>query len=118
MKLGVQIFTVRDFCKDLQGFSESLKRIADIGYSSVQINGVCTYEAEWLKEQIDSIGIECVMPNAGELNVAKNTEKVIENHRIIGSKYVSANHVNVRENGSKAFLDAYREPIQSTRPHR
>ena len=115
MKLGAQLFTVRDFCKDLQGFSESLKRIADIGYSSVQINGVCTYEAEWLKEQIDSIGIECVMPNAGELNVAKNTEKVIENHRIIGSKYVSANHVNVREHGSKAFLDAYREPMKKLR---
>ena len=115
MKLGAQLFTVREFCKDLDGFADSLKRLADIGYSTVQINGSCVFEAEWLKEQFDNIGIECIMPTVPGLNVAVDTEKVIENHKIIGSKYVSAGHVNTRKVGAQGFVDQYRETIKKVR---
>ena len=32
MIFGAQLYTVRDFAKDLDGFAETLKRVADIGY--------------------------------------------------------------------------------------
>ena len=51
MKTGAQFYTVRDFCKDLDGFAETLKKVADIGYKTVQISGTCAYEPEWLKAQ-------------------------------------------------------------------
>ena len=37
MKIGAQLYTVRDFCKTLDGFSETLKKVADIGYTTVQV---------------------------------------------------------------------------------
>ena len=61
MKIGAQFYTVRDFCKDLDGFAETLKKIADIGYKTVQISGTCAFEPEWLKAQLDSNGLECVI---------------------------------------------------------
>lgn len=31
MEIGAQLFTIRDYCKNLADFEESLKKIADIG---------------------------------------------------------------------------------------
>ena len=52
MQIGAQLFTVRDFCKDLESFSESLKKVAEIGYRVVQVSGSCAFEGEWLKEEL------------------------------------------------------------------
>ena len=32
MEIGAQLYTVREFCKTLEDFEETLKKIADIGY--------------------------------------------------------------------------------------
>ena len=37
MKIGAQLFTVHDITKTLEDFSETLKKVADIGYTSVQV---------------------------------------------------------------------------------
>ena len=31
MEIGAQFYTVRDFCKTLDDFAETLKKVADIG---------------------------------------------------------------------------------------
>ena len=50
MELGAQLFTLRDYCKDLDSFAETLKKGAEMGYRTVQGSGTCAYEAQWLKE--------------------------------------------------------------------
>ena len=59
MKIGAQFYTIRDFCKTLDDFSESLKKVADIGYKTVQISGTCAYTPEWLKAELLKNGLEC-----------------------------------------------------------
>lgn len=41
MEIGIQFYTLRDYCKNLDDFAESLKKVADIGYKNVQISAVC-----------------------------------------------------------------------------
>ncbi len=48
MRIGAQLFTVYDYCRTLRDLSETLQRIADIGYTSVYVSGTCDFEAEWL----------------------------------------------------------------------
>ena len=55
------MYTVRDFCKDTKGLAETLKRIADIGYKTVQVSGTCPFDAEWLRNELDKNGLECVI---------------------------------------------------------
>ena len=43
LKVVAQLYTVRDFCKDLDGFALTLKKIADIGYKYVQVSGMRPY---------------------------------------------------------------------------
>ena len=61
MEIGAQFYTLRDYCKDLDGFKESLKRVADIGYKNVQISGTCEYSAEWLRDALKETGLKCVL---------------------------------------------------------
>ena len=52
MEIGVQFYTLREHCKNIDDFAETLKKVADIGYKNVQISGVCDYEPEWLAENL------------------------------------------------------------------
>ena len=45
MIIGAQLYTVRDFCKTTDALAETLKKVADIGYTEVQLSGVCDYDA-------------------------------------------------------------------------
>ena len=53
MLLGAQLYTVREYTKNLDDFADTLKRVADIGYTAVQVSGTCAYDATWLKERAD-----------------------------------------------------------------
>jgi sugar phosphate isomerase/epimerase len=59
MTLGVQLFTLREFTQTLGDFAETLRRVADIGYSTVQVSNTCDYEPDWLEEQLLKSGLQC-----------------------------------------------------------
>ena len=38
MQIGAQMYTVRESCQTLEGFAQTLERIAEIGYRTVQVS--------------------------------------------------------------------------------
>ena len=40
MKIGAQLYTVKDLCKTTQEFSETLHKLYKIGYRDVQISAI------------------------------------------------------------------------------
>ena len=38
MQIGAQFYTIREFCKTPEDLALSLKKVADIGYKTVQIS--------------------------------------------------------------------------------
>lgn len=83
MKLGAQFYTIRQSCQTLDDLSESLKRVADIGYETVQISGTCEYDPKWLKEQLDANGLQCVITHTDPALITGQTGEVIRNHDIL-----------------------------------
>ena len=61
MIIGAQMFTVREFAKTVEDFAETLKKIADIGYTTVQVSGTCEFDPAWLKSELDKNGLQCVI---------------------------------------------------------
>ena len=56
MELGAQLFTLRDYCKTLPDFAETLTRVADMGYKTVQVSGTCALTViGWLKTSSGSV---------------------------------------------------------------
>lgn len=41
---GVQLYTLRDFCKSVSDTAETLKKVKEMGYNVVQISGVSVPE--------------------------------------------------------------------------
>ena len=88
MVIGAQLYTVRDFAKDLDGFAETLKKIADIGYKTVQVSGTCDFEAEWLKEQLLKNDLTCVLTHTKPADILEKTDTVCQNHTIFGCRNI------------------------------
>ena len=84
MEIGLQFYTIREYCKDLAGLEESLKRTAEIGYKNVQISGVCEFEPEWLKEKLDKYGLECVLTHVAPAKLLADPVKVAKEHDVFG----------------------------------
>lgn len=88
MKIGAQLYTVRDFCKNLNDFSETLKKIADIGYTTVQVSGTCGYEADWLAEELRKNALTCALTHYSYDKIINETEKTVEDHKKFGCSII------------------------------
>ena len=88
MEIGAQFFTLRDFCKDTDSFAESLKKVADIGYKTVQISGTCEYDPKWLQQQLKKNGLKCVLTHTPADKLQNDPAKVATDHDVFGCKYV------------------------------
>lgn len=88
MKIGAQFYTIRDFCQTCNDFAESLKKIADIGYKTVQISGTCGYDAAWLKKELDKNGLQCVVTHTPADRLEKEPKAVAAEHSVFDCKYI------------------------------
>ncbi len=88
MQIGAQFFTVRNQCQTLDDFALTLRKVADIGYRTVQISGTCPYEAAWLKEQLDRNGLKCVLTHIPVPRLVGETAQVIADHHVFGCEHI------------------------------
>ncbi|MGN0492458.1 MAG: sugar phosphate isomerase/epimerase family protein [Acutalibacteraceae bacterium] len=88
MEIGAQFYTLRDFCKDTDSFAETLKKVADIGYKTVQISGTCQYDPKWLQKQLKKNGLRCVLTHTPADKLQNDPAKVAAEHDVFDCKYV------------------------------
>lgn len=107
MQIGAQFYTIRDYCKTLEDFSESLKRVADIGYKTVQISGTCSYEPEWLKAELEKNDLKCVITHTpGDLMIA-DPKAVAARHDVFGCQYVGLGGMTLRHDHLQEDYDRF-----------
>ncbi len=88
MKLGAQLFTLRDYCKTTEDFAATLQKVADIGYTTVQVSGTCAYEPAWLAEELKKTGLRCVITHTSPIRMRENPRAVISDHRVFDCRYI------------------------------
>lgn len=88
MKLGAQLYTVRDFAQNTKDFAEALARIADIGYTEIQVSGTCEYEPEWLKEELRKNGLTCALTHTSMDKMKACPAGVCKDHGVFGCRYI------------------------------
>lgn len=88
MKLGAQFFTLRDSCKDLAGLEESMKKVADIGYTSIQLSGVCAYDGQWAAEKAKEIGITIDITHYDYNKIINDVENTIKHHSAMNCRCI------------------------------
>ncbi len=88
MKIGAQMYTVREYCQTLDGFADTLAKLADMGFKVVQVSGTCPYEGEWIDEQLKKNGLECAITHCPYDDIMKDTAALIEKHKRFGCNYI------------------------------
>ncbi len=88
MRLGAQFYTLRNSCRDLNGLEESMKKVADMGYTSIQLSGVCAYEGEWAVEKAKENGLTIDITHYDYNKICNETEAVIKTHDAMSCKCI------------------------------
>ncbi len=112
MRIGAQFYTIRDFCKNLGDFSESLKKVADIGYEYVQISGTCAYEPEWLAEELKKNGLKCGITHFDYNRIIGDTENTIAAHKTFGCPVIGLGSMPDWGQGYDEFKEKIKVPAQ------
>ena len=109
MEIGIQFYTLREQCKNLDDFAESLKKVADIGYKNIQVSGVCDYEPEWLAENLKKNGLKCVLTHTPPAQFKEDVAKVCKGHDIIGCDNVGLGYYAFSTSQGPTYQDFYNE---------
>ena len=112
MEIGAQFFTVREQCKTLDDFALTLKKVADIGYRTVQISGTCDFKPQWLKEQLDQNGLRCVITHTPADRLQADPAQVARDHDVFACPHVGLGWYSFDEEKG----DTYEKFIRTYRP--
>ena len=85
-RIGAQYYTIRNFCKTLEDFDASCKKVSEIGYKTVQLSGIGDFTGNDIKKILDKYGLTAVCTHRPSQNYLENIEKEIEYHKAIGCK--------------------------------
>jgi sugar phosphate isomerase/epimerase len=92
VKLGAQLFTLREFVKTAEGFRETLRRVAEIGYDGVQISAVEAFESQVSPEEtrawLDEFGLTCCATHRPWNRIQDENASEIAIHQTIGCHHI------------------------------
>ena len=115
MIIGAQLYTVREACKTLDGLEESLKKVADIGYTDVQLSGICDYDADWMAEKLKENGLTAHITHFKYDKIVKDTENTIRFHKAMNCPCVGLGSIPDFKK-KNCSLDVYEEFVKAISP--
>ena len=85
-RIGAQFFTIREFCKTLEDFDESCKKVSEMGYKVVQLSGIGDFTGPEVKNVLDKYGLICACTHRAADKYLEHLDDEIEFHKTIGCK--------------------------------
>ena len=116
MKTGAQLYTVRAYTQNEKDFSCTIGKIAEMGYKTVQISGIGKdIRPERVREICDGAGLEIVLTHSDVNRILNDTENLIKEHDILGSRYMGLGAMPDKYRTKEwitHFMDDFREPAK------
>ncbi len=112
---GAQLYTIRQYIQNEKDIIRSLKAIAAIGYTTVQISGMGPIAPERLREICDENNLKIVLTHTNPERVMNETEAVIKEHDILGCDYIGIGSMPERYRQADwigKFAEDYLEPAK------
>lgn len=107
MKIGAQLYTVRDACQTLDDFADTLSKIADMGFSTVQLSGTCEYEGDWLAEQLKKNGLRCDLTHIELPEITDTTNALVEKQNLFDCSRIGIGYMPHEFRGSLEAFDRF-----------
>ena len=109
VKIGAQLYTVREFMQTKRDLAATLKKIADMGYKYVQVSGTCKFSARWMDKQLKKNGLICPLTHYDRNKIYKKTEQTIKKHKRFGCDHIGIGYapLDSREHFDEFYEAAY-----------
>jgi len=119
MQIGAQLYSAHKRLQTLEDFDAGLKKVAEIGYRTVQVSGTCPYEPEWLRDTLQKHNLTCCITHINPERIVNETEKVVAEHKIFGCTHIGIGGMPgpMRKTieGYEAFRDQFLPAAQKIR---
>lgn len=109
--VGAQLFTLREHTKTLPDVAAALRKVADIGYTCVQISGFGPVGAREVAKVLTDTGLRAVSTHTSWERFLKDLGGVIEEHKLLGCPHPAIGGLPREyhtEEGLKRFLGEIR----------
>jgi sugar phosphate isomerase/epimerase len=106
--VGAQLFTLREFTKTLPDLSETMQKVAKIGYKTVQVSGVGPIDAKDIAKTAEDAGLEIATTHMGWKKFQDELDLLIEEHKIFNCKHPAVGGMPQEyhcADGVKRFID-------------
>ncbi|MCB0093473.1 MAG: hypothetical protein KDE54_36540, partial [Caldilineaceae bacterium] len=103
--LAAQLYTVRDFTKTAADLAASLKKVADIGYTAVQVSAIGPIPHEEVKQMVDDLGLTICNTHIGYDKLWNELDDVIDQHKLWECQHVAIGSLPApyRQEGASGF---------------
>lgn len=82
---GAQMYSVRTLTQSAENMEQALKRIAEIGYTSVQLSGHdFSIDPARIRDMLDRNGLKCNATHVGFADLEKDLPRFVKLHRTYG----------------------------------
>ncbi len=112
-KLGIQLYTLRDFCQNPEDFDSTLAYLAELGVNDVQISAIGPIEPTIQKEILTKYNMTVCVTHKPFDRFINDTDNLIEEHRIIDCYALGLGAASDEHRGTKEAVDAFIAKINS-----
>lgn len=88
-RLGAQLYTLRDFCKTIDDIARTCRRVADIGYTAVQISAFGPVDPEAVADIMADYGLTVASTHMSWDRFLYDLDALIEEHRLWNCKHLA-----------------------------
>jgi len=88
-QVGVQLYTLRNFCKTAVEYAATLKQVRKIGYRAIQISAVGPIPPEDLRRIAEGEGLTIAATHEPGAVILSEPQKVVERLGILGCRYTA-----------------------------
>ena len=105
MKIGAQLYTLRDYTQTREDFAYSIREIANMGYQTVQLSAIGKeITPQFAKEICEEYSVRIVLTHSDVNRILHDTDALIKEHEQMGCRYI----------GLGSMPDKYRNPYWIT----
>jgi len=106
--LGAQLYTVREHTRTIEDVRETLRKVADIGYTAIQISGFGPMDPKDVARAVQDAGLTVAATHMGWPRFLEELDAVIEEHKLWGCEHTAIGGLPgeyFSVDGLKRFLD-------------
>jgi len=116
MKIGAQLYTVREFTQTAEDFAATIKKVAEIGYKYVQVSAIGPIPAQEVADICKAGGVGIILTHTNQARIKDDTDAVIAEHRIMGADYIGMGSMpggyERNTEGVKRFIADYAPAVE------